>query len=54
MENGEIQFPVEEITVAGNLKDMFRQLLAVGNDVETRGSIHTGSWLIENMAIAGD
>ncbi len=54
VENGEVQFPVEEITVAGNLKQMFRQLLAVGNDIDTRGSIHTGSWLIENMAIAGN
>ena len=54
VENGEVRFPVEEITVAGNLKQMFRQLLAVGNDVDTRGSIHTGSWLIENMAIAGN
>jgi len=54
VENGEIRFPVEEITVAGNLREMFRQLLAVGSDVETRGSVHTGSWLIENMAIAGD
>lgn len=54
VQGGEIQYPVEEITIAGNLRDMFRQLLAVGNDIDTRGSIHTGSWLIENMTIAGE
>lgn len=53
VENGEIQYPVEEITVAGNLRDMFRQVVAVGNDVDTRGSIRTGSWLVESMTIAG-
>ncbi len=52
--NGEIQYPVEEITIAGNLKQMFEQLIAVGNDEERRGSTRTGSWLIENMMIAGD
>ncbi len=54
VEGGEIQFPVEEITIAGNLRDIFQQLVAVGNDEECRGSIRTGSWLIENMMIAGD
>lgn len=54
VEGGEIQYPVEEITIAGNLKEMFRQLLAVGRDEERRGNIRTGSWLIENMTIAGD
>jgi len=53
VEQGKIQYPVEEITIAGNLKQMFQQLLAVGNDEECRGNIHTGSWLIENMTIAG-
>lgn len=53
VERGEIQYPVEEITIAGNLKEMFRQLLAVGTDEERRGNIRTGSWLIENMTIAG-
>ncbi|PLY13061.1 MAG: metalloprotease PmbA [Sedimenticola sp.] len=53
VENGEIQYPVEEITIAGNLKQMFRQLVAVGNDEERRGSVRTGSWLIEAMTIAG-
>ena len=54
VENGEIQYPVEEITVAGNLKDMFKQIIAVGNDVDYRGNIRTGSVLIEKMAIAGE
>ncbi len=53
IERGEIQYPVEEITIAGNLKQMFQQLLAVGYDEECRGNIRTGSWLIENMTIAG-
>ncbi len=53
IENGEIQYPVEEITIAGNLKDMFRGLVAVGNDVDTRGNIRTGSILLDNMAVAG-
>jgi len=53
VENGVIQYPVEEITVAGNLKDMFRGLVAVGTDVDTRGNIRTGSILIESMTLAG-
>jgi len=54
VENGEIQYPVEEFTIASNLADMYRQLIAVGNDVDTRSSLCTGSWLIEQMMIAGD
>jgi len=54
VENGEIQYPVDEITVAGNLKDMFRQLLAVGSDNDIPGGIDTGSWLIERMTVGGD
>jgi PmbA protein len=53
VENGAIQYPVEEITIAGNLKDMFRHVTAVGNDVDTRGNIRSGSILIENMTVAG-
>lgn len=53
IENGEITRPVEEITVAGNLRDMFKQIVAIANDIETRGNIFTGSMLIENMMIAG-
>lgn len=54
VENGQIQYPVEEITVAGNLKDVFRNLVAVGNDNRIPGSIDTGSWLVEEMTVAGD
>ncbi len=54
VERGEIAFPVEEITIAGNLKDMFLGLLAVGNDCDFPGSTRTGSWLIREMTIAGD
>jgi PmbA protein len=53
VEGGKIQYPVEEITIAGNLKDMFKQIVAIGHDELTRGSKTTGSILIENMAIAG-
>jgi PmbA protein len=53
VENGEIAYPVEEITIAGNMGDMFKQIVAVGNDVLTRGSKQTGSILIENMVVAG-
>jgi PmbA protein len=53
VEHGEIQFPVQEITIAGNMKDMFQQIVAVGNDLETRSNIHTGSVLIERMMVAG-
>ena len=54
VENGEIQYPVEEITIAGNLKTMFKSIVAVGNDVDYRGNIRTGSILIERMSIAGE
>jgi PmbA protein len=54
VENGEIQYPVEEITIAGNLKDMFRQIVAVGSDAVVQGSKQTGSILIERMTIAGE
>ena len=53
VENGVIQYPVEEITIAGNMKDMFLQMVAVGNDVLTRGSKSTGSILIEKMVVGG-
>ncbi len=53
VEHGEIQYPVHEITIAGNLKDMFRDIVAVGNDVMVQGSRQCGSILIENMTIAG-
>jgi PmbA protein len=53
VEGGEIQFPVEEVTIAGNMKEMFMGLQEVGIDVETRSSVQTGSWLIDRMTIAG-
>lgn len=53
VEKGEIAFPVEEITIAGNLKRMYQDLVAVGNDCDFPGSTRTGSWLIETMTIAG-
>lgn len=53
VEHGEIQYPVEEITIAGNLKEMYRGIVALGNDVLVQGSRRCGSVLIERMAIAG-
>jgi PmbA protein len=53
VEDGEIQYPVDEITVAGNLKDMFMNIVEVGNDVDLRGNTRTGSVLIEKMMVAG-
>lgn len=53
VENGEIQYPVEEITIAGNLKDMYTHIAAVGNDVLVQGSRQCGSILVENMMVAG-
>ncbi|WP_313953400.1 metalloprotease PmbA [Accumulibacter sp.] len=54
IEGGEIAHPVEEITIAGNLRDMFRNIAAVGNDVLVRGSKQVGSLLIEQMKVAGE
>ena len=54
VENGEIQYPVEEITIAGNLGDMFKSIVAVGSDVLVRGSRSCGSILVGNMTIAGN
>jgi PmbA protein len=53
VENGVIQYPVEEITIAGNMKEMFQQIVAVGADTLVRGTKETGSVLIESMTIAG-
>jgi PmbA protein len=54
VENGRIAYPVHEITVAGNLRDMYRHIADVGSDVDLRGGIRTGSILIEEMTVAGD
>ena len=53
VENGEIAYPVHEITIAGNLREMFAQIVHIGADVYTYGAKSTGSVLIENMKIAG-
>lgn len=53
VENGEIQFPVSEITIAGNLKDMLANIAGIGNDVDVRGNIQTGSILLEQMTVGG-
>jgi PmbA protein len=52
VEHGEIQYPVEEITFAGNLKDMYRHIEAVGSDMLVQGSRQCGSILVENMIVA--
>jgi PmbA protein len=53
VENGEIQYPIEEFTIAGNLKDIFRGIAAVGTDVDERRNIRTGSIMIDKMTVAG-
>ena len=53
VENGEIQYPVEEVTIAGNLKDMLANIVAIGNDTDDRHALHTGSVLLEQMSVAG-
>ena len=53
VEHGEIQYPVSEITIAGNLKDMLRNIVTVGDDIETRSNIQCGSILLPMMKIAG-
>jgi PmbA protein len=54
VENGVIQYPVEEITIAGNMKDMFQAIVGIGTDVLVRGTKQTGSILIEKMVVAGN
>lgn len=54
VENGKIQYPVEEITVAGNLKNLFKGIQAVGKDVNTDSNIRTGSLLLEQVTVAGE
>jgi PmbA protein len=54
VEQGEIAYPVHEITIAGNLKPMYRDIVAVGDDVDTRGGIRVGSLLVGEMTIAGE
>jgi PmbA protein len=54
IENGAIAYPVHEITIAGNLRDMFKGIAAIGGDVDDRGALHTGSVLIDDLTIAGE
>jgi PmbA protein len=54
VENGAIVHPVHEITIAGNLKQMYRDIVALGSDVDMRGAIRTGSVLLSEMTIAGE
>ena len=53
IEDGQIGHAVEEVTIAANLRDMFRGIVEIGNDVDVRGSVRCGSILVENMTIAG-
>jgi len=54
IENGELVYPVEEVTIAGNLNDMFRNVAAVGNKIDDRGNIHSGPILLSKMTVAGE
>lgn len=54
VENGELQYPVEEVTIAGNLKNMFMNLAEIGTDIDARGNYQTGSLLIDGLTIAGE
>jgi len=53
VENGEIAYPVEEITIAGNLSEMFKHIVACADDIDLRGNIRTGSILLESLTVAG-
>ncbi len=54
IENGELIYPVQEITIAGNLKEMFRNITAIGNDLEFRGSVASPTLRVDGMTIAGE
>jgi len=53
IENGEIAYPVHEVTIAGNLKDLYQRIVSIGSDQDLRGGIRCGSVLVESMTIAG-
>jgi PmbA protein len=53
VENGELAYPVEEVTIASNLRDMFAGIQIAGSDIDRRGNIQTGSILIDRMMVAG-
>lgn len=54
VEGGEIAYPVHEVTIAGSLREMYRGVTAIGSDVDARASLRTGSWLLDEMTIAGE
>ena len=54
VENGALSYPVHEITIAGNLRDMLRGIVAIGTDVDTQGAIRCGSAIVDGMMIAGE
>jgi PmbA protein len=54
IEGGEIAYPVHEITIAGNLRDLYRNIVAVGADIDVRGGIRCGSVLVDGFTIAGE
>jgi PmbA protein len=54
VENGEIQYPVAEVTIAGNLRSMFSSIAAAGDDIDARGGVQVGSVLVQEMTIAGE
>ncbi len=54
VEDGELVYPVEEITVAGNLIDMYKNITSIGNDIDPRGNVLTGSVMIDAMTVAGE
>ena len=54
VEDGRIEHPVHEVTVAGNLRDMYRTMVEIGSDMDSRGGVRVGSVLLEEMTIAGD
>jgi PmbA protein len=54
VEGGEIAHPVHEVTIAGNLKELYLDIQAIGSDVDTRGVIQSGSLLVGRMTVAGD
>ena len=54
IENGELTFPVQEITIAGNLKEIFRNITAIGNDLVFRGSVASPTLRVDGMTIAGE
>jgi PmbA protein len=53
VENGEIKYPVNEVTVAGNLRDLYECIELIGNDLDLRGGIRCGSLLVGKMTVAG-